>query len=89
MKSTQPLDCNLHDYLELACMRGYWLDVELVDGQRLIARALSTRTTDTNEEFIVLEQNKSFKEIGVTQLAAITPLNSGVGNKRMTFSHSA
>jgi len=31
MNEYQPMNCNLYGYLEIACMRGYRLDIELKD----------------------------------------------------------
>lgn len=73
MTRYQPLNCDLHDYLEIACLRSYQLDIELVDGQRLIARALTTRTSSDKEEFLVIEQQGAQQEIRLDQLLAITP----------------
>lgn len=73
MARYQPLNCDLHDYLEIACLRGYQLDIELVDGQRLMARAVTTRTSSEKEEFLVIEQQGAQQEIRLDQLLAITP----------------
>lgn len=73
MTRYQPLNCDLHDYLEIACLRGYQLDIELVDGQRLMARAVTTRTSSEKEEFLVIEQQGAQQEIRLDQLHAITP----------------
>lgn len=40
MDTYKPLHCDLHDYLEIACLCGYTLDIELTDGQRVTARRL-------------------------------------------------
>ena len=32
MNDYQPLACDLYDYLEIACLHRYRLDIELVDG---------------------------------------------------------
>ncbi|MCU0071288.1 Rho-binding antiterminator [Pseudomonas koreensis] len=73
MTRYQPLNCDLHDYLEIACLRGYQLDIELVDGHRLMARAVTTRTSSDKEEFLVIEQHGAQQEIRLDQLLAITP----------------
>ena len=73
MTRYQPLNCDLHDYLEIACLRGYQLDIELVDGQRLMARAVTTRTSSDKEEFLVIEQLGAQQEIRLDQLLAVTP----------------
>lgn len=89
MKSYQPLNCDLHDFLEIACMRGYLLDVDLIDGQRLIARAVTTRTSDTKEEFMVFEQDGRQWELRLDQLAAITPLDDNADFGRIAFNEIA
>lgn len=73
MKTYQPLNCDLHDYLEIACLYGYTLDIELVDGQSLTARAITTRTAPTREEFLDVETVDGRQEIRLDQLLAITP----------------
>ncbi|QVW25701.1 transcriptional antiterminator [Pseudomonas hormoni] len=75
MKAYQPLDCDLHDYLEIACLRGYRLLVELVDGESLTARALTTRTSSEKEEFLCVEMADGQQEIRLDQLLAVTPLD--------------
>ncbi|WP_433897971.1 Rho-binding antiterminator [Pseudomonas sp. PSE1(2024)] len=78
MTRYQPLNCDLHDYLEIACLRGYQLDIELIDGQQLMARAVTTRTSSDKEEFLVIEQQGAQQEIRLDQLLAITPLEANV-----------
>jgi Rho-binding antiterminator len=73
MKTYQPLNCDLHDYLEIACLYGYTLDIELIDGQRLTARAITTRTVPTREEFLDVDTAEGRQEIRLDQLLAITP----------------
>lgn len=76
MREYQPLNCDLHDYLEIACLRGYRLDIELIDGGRLVAKALTTRTSTDKEEFLCLEAVDGPLEIRLDQLLAITPLEA-------------
>ena len=76
MSTYKPLHCDLHDYLEIACLCGYTLDIELTDGQRLTARAITTRTAPTREEFLEVETTDGRQEIRLDQLLAITPLDN-------------
>ncbi|MCH4234021.1 MAG: Rho-binding antiterminator, partial [Serratia liquefaciens] len=46
MTAYRPIDCELHDYLEIACLYGYRLNVELVNGQCFQATALTTQTLE-------------------------------------------
>ncbi|MDQ3203687.1 MAG: Rho-binding antiterminator [Pseudomonadota bacterium] len=83
MNAYQPLNCDLHDYLEIACLRGYRLGIELIDGGRLVAKALTTRTSSTKEEFLCLEALDGPLEIRLDQLLAITPLDDNAQFKRI------
>ncbi len=74
MNAYQPLHCDLHDYLEIACMHGYRLRLELIDGSSFEARALTTRTAASKEEFLRLDDQR---ELRLDQLLAITPLDPG------------
>jgi Rho-binding antiterminator len=76
MNEYQPINCDLHDYLEIACLHGYRLDIELKDGARLEARALTTRTSRVKEEFLLVETVEGQQEIRLDQLLAITPLDA-------------
>ena len=76
MNTYKPLHCGLHDYLEIACLCGYTLDIELTDGQRLTARAINTRTSSTQEEFLEVETTDGSQEMRLDQLLAIMPMDS-------------
>ena len=73
----QPLDCDLHDLLEIACLYRYLVRVELVDGGGFEARALTTHTSAEKEEFFVLELEDDRCEVRLDRLQAITPLEPG------------
>ena len=88
MHTYQPLNCDLHDFLEIACLRGYVLNVEQIDGQRLIARAVTTRTASSKEEFMVFEQDGHTVELRLDQLLAITPLDDHAEFGRIVFSEA-
>lgn len=73
MKTYQPLDCDLHDYVEIACLHGYRLRVELIGGTVFEAKALTTRTAPSKEEFLVLQGDEATQEVRLDQLLAVTP----------------
>jgi len=49
-----PIDCNLYDYLEIACLLAYEVELALSDGSSLRGVAMTTRTS-ANAEFLVLK----------------------------------
>ena len=83
MNTYQPLNCDLYDYLEIACMHGYRLQVELVDGPGFVAKALDTHTAASKEEFLVLQTEEGKQEVRLDQLLAITPLDPGASFGRV------
>lgn len=83
MDDYQPLACDLYDYLEIACLHGYQLDVELVDGTRLQGRALNTETAASKEEFLLLRTADGDQRLRMDRLLAITPQDAGASFGRV------
>ena len=86
MDDYQPLACDLYDYLEIACMHRYQLDIELVDGSHLQGQALSTETTASKEEFLLLRTTAGEQRLRMDRLRAITPLDAGASFGRVLLS---
>lgn len=84
MNRYQPLNCDLHDYLEIACMHDYRLQIELVDGVTFVARALTTRTL-AGEEFLLLHRDAGPLQVRLDHLLAITPLDDNASFGRVVL----
>lgn len=69
----RPLACELYDYLEIACLHRYRLEIELLDGTRLQGQALTTETTASKEEFLLLRCAAGERRLRLDRLLAITP----------------
>ena len=89
MNKYRPMNCDLHDYLEIACMRRYRLVIELKDGAQLKAKALTTRTSSNKEEFLVVVTADGQQEIRLDQLLAITPLDANAQFGRVLLTDAA
>ncbi|WP_324724518.1 Rho-binding antiterminator [Lelliottia sp. JS-SCA-14] len=76
MKLYQPVNCDLHDYLEIACLYQYKLLIELTDGSCFDGKALTTHTTIEREEFLEIEGRETHRKIRLDFLSAITPLST-------------
>jgi Rho-binding antiterminator len=72
----EPIECELHDYVEIACLYGYRLSIELVDGTSFKATAVTTRNTP-EEEFLVLAGSDAAGEVRLDRIMAITALDAG------------
>ncbi|MGV8920701.1 MAG: Rho-binding antiterminator [Pseudomonas sp.] len=89
MDTYQPLNCQLYDYLEIACMHGYQLEIEMVDGSHFSAKALTTRTSPEKSEFLCVEAESGQQEIRLDHLLAITPLDHGAQFGRILLSSTS
>ncbi|TLM77699.1 Rho-binding antiterminator [Microbulbifer harenosus] len=85
MSEYQPLNCDQHDFLEIACMHRYRLQVELMDGTSFVAKALDTRTAPSKEEFLILETDEGRQEVRLDRLLAITPLDQDASFGRVVL----
>ncbi len=66
MKPYQAIDCGRYDYLELACIRGYPLKIELLQGEILHGKALITETRPDKSEWLLVQtatSNRAFEWI--------------------------
>lgn len=79
----QPLACDLYDYLEIACLYRYRLEIELLDGTRLQGQALTTETTASKEEFLLLHYADGERRLRLDRLLAITPQDAGASFGRV------
>ncbi|QTN46114.1 Rho-binding antiterminator [Ectopseudomonas mendocina] len=86
MDDYQPLACDLYDYLEIACMHRYQLDIELVDGSHLHGQALTTETTASKEEFLLVRTADGEQRLRMDRLLAITPQDAGANFGRVLLS---
>lgn len=86
MEPYRPISCDLHDHLEIACLRRLRVRVELVDGTQLEGRALTTSSTPEKEEFLRLECGREVRELRLDQLHAITALDDSGGFGRVVLS---
>lgn len=67
MSETRPIDCTLHDYLEVACLFGYELEVLQKSGAVVIGNAVTTRTA-AGEEFLELKAGAHTVEVPMHEI---------------------
>lgn len=79
MDSYRPIACDLHDYLEIACLYRYRLLLELEDGVRFEAEARTTHTRAVRpgggkEEYLEVAVEGATLLLRLDRLLAITAL---------------
>ena len=70
-----PIQCQIYDYIEIACMRHYLLNIVLKSGDTINGTAITTKIKN-QQEFIVIN-NKSNQEqaIRLDLVHSIQPLD--------------
>lgn len=68
------IPCRHYDYLELACLRGYQLQLELLDGEPLQAQAITTETHADKSEWLIVQSDGKQQAIRLDKILAMTPL---------------
>ncbi len=83
MTDYHPIECDLHDVLEIACLHHALLQVELRDGSRFVARARTTLSTAEKEEFLLLDAPDGGRRVRLDQLHAVATVGAdGVAGAR-------
>ena len=63
------ISCELHDFVEVACMYGYQLKLILKDQQTLEGKAIDIVNSSDKGECLVIVNNDTKQQIALTQLA--------------------
>jgi len=84
MTQCKLIACELHDYLEIACMYGYRVKLDLKDGQGLEGNAIDLITTTEKREFLLLDDGQK-QLIELTQLVKMTTLTPNASFKEVAF----
>lgn len=80
---TKHIACDLHDYLEIACMYHYRVRLNLTNGEVLEGKAVDIETKDKREYLIVDADQRH--EIDVTRLAKLKVLTRHAKFGEVTF----
>ncbi len=81
-----PIQCQIYDYIEIACMRHYLLDIELTSGETITGKAMTTKI-ENKQEFMVIETKNSEKqEIRLDLVNSIKPLDDNAEFGRVAIS---
>jgi len=81
-----PIQCQLYDYIEIACLRHYSLSIKLLDGKEVKGRAETTKIEDKQEFLVVsveIDQNSKKERISIRldKIKSITALDENAGFK--------
>ncbi|WP_394205745.1 Rho-binding antiterminator [Shewanella waksmanii] len=72
MNSYTPIACEHHDYIELACLRGYPVIITLTDNSELRGRAVTTETRSDHSEWLLLDTAVHQKSVRLDCIAQLS-----------------
>jgi Rho-binding antiterminator len=78
------ISCELHDYIEIACMHGYRVKLELKNGQILEGKAKDIITTSEKRELLVIDNGHN-QQVELNQLAKMTTLTPHAAFQEIKF----
>ncbi|MFA6164450.1 MAG: Rho-binding antiterminator [Methylobacter sp.] len=78
------ISCELHDYLEIACMYGYRVKLTLKDHQTIEGKALDMLTTSDKQEYLVIDNGQK-QQIELNQLAKMQVLTPSAKFTKVDF----
>lgn len=73
MASYSPIDCDLHDYIEIMCMYALPVRICTLD-KKIDAVGITTKTDSKKQEWLIYHSNKKIHEIRLDNILSIQTL---------------
>lgn len=78
------ISCDLHDYIEVVCMYGYQVKLELKNQQVIVGKAIDIITSPDKHEYLLIK-NEEEQQVALTQLAKLYVLTPDARFKVVEF----
>ena len=78
------ISCDLHDYIEVVCMYGYQVRLELKDQQIFEGKAIDIITSPEKCEYLLIK-NEQEQQVKLAQLAKLQVLTPNARFKEINF----
>lgn len=82
--TNQPIACELHDYVEIACMYGYRLKLTLTENRSLEGKAVDVVTDPDKREFLVID-NGERRKIDLAEIVEMETRTPGAKFQKVCF----
>jgi Rho-binding antiterminator len=79
------ISCELHDYLEIACMFGYRVRLTIKNHQTIEGKAIDIVTTAEKREYLVIDNGQKKHEVELNQLVKMEVLTPNAKFKNVSF----
>lgn len=78
------ISCELHDFIEVACMYGYEVKLELRDNQIVKGKAIDISTSNDKREYLIINNGQE-QQIELTKLIKMTVLTPNAKFTEVNF----
>ena len=79
------ISCQLHDYIEIACLYGYRVSLTLKQGEPIQGKALTTETTADKRELMVVKIDEAQAKIDLTDIKSMRALTPNLNFTEVYF----
>jgi Rho-binding antiterminator len=79
------ISCQTHDYIEIACLFGFQIRLQLTDGTIRQGKAITTETTPDKREWLILEQQSGETLIDLIQIKSMQSLTPNCHFDQINF----
>ena len=83
--SGQIISCQTHDYIEIACIYGYRLQLTLDNGEIIEGQALTTLTSGKQEFLVIHQQRDQQQRIELNRIKTMQALTANPHFERIDF----
>lgn len=73
-KLAKPIACELHDYLEVACLYGYDIRISLIEDSVIEGQALTTRTGSDKIEYLTVKTGSHTADVAMQEISSVTAI---------------
>ncbi|MDJ0834215.1 MAG: Rho-binding antiterminator [Gammaproteobacteria bacterium] len=82
--SESVISCHIHDYIEIACMYGYQVRLELTNHDRIEGKPVTTKSK-SKQEFLVMQTAAGQQDIELSNIRIMRALTSNPHFDRIDF----
>ena len=69
---TRLISCQLHDYIEIACLYGYRVRLTLKSGETIEGKAIDTVVDEHKREYLQLDNDRRVELIELSRMDVLT-----------------
>jgi len=81
----KPIQCSRYDYIEIACMRSYALNITLLSGETVLNAIAKDTQIINKEEFLIININGNQQKIRLDKIKTLSVLDENTEFSTVTI----